>query len=82
MSNIIHAEERFSDKAMMESLDFKLWQYDRYWLGKDPATTARIWGDINAQCRQPPPTIAQIERMERLYTAWLIQRGDEVAGRR
>lgn len=77
--NIIHAEERFSDKALMDSIEFKLWQYDRYWLGLDVQTCTNF---ANARIDELPYSAEKIDKLERLYMKWLIKHGDEVAERR
>lgn len=81
MNNVIDAVERFSDKALMDSIEFKLWQYDRYWLGLD-VQTCRNFADVAAMHSGEQPYLdAQVNQLERLYTKWLTQHGDDVAGR-
>lgn len=75
---VIHAEARFDDKAVMDSIDYKIWHYDRYWLGLKVDQTIDMWN------RSPRMNVdsARIERFERLYMDWLVRQGEQVSDRR
>lgn len=75
---VIHAENRFGDKALMDTIDYKMWQYDRYWLGLTVDETIRMWND------SPRMNVdnARIERFERLYMDWMVKQGEEALDRR